>query len=347
MKNEIKSFFDQFQDPLNVKVCVVEKTEYYILAYRNQPIENCLKVVSSNLGRTSVNLLYDKNFELFTALLVEDSEGIMQAIKDTMNDVTAWIPLYNLAREILVDDDCHPYYLFLLKEIVNAYKTIEQRTVNIIPSDDHFKKIGLSYASVKEKIVALLKLYENHDDIQSLVQAAVDGNVFCMHYPLSMGTEKTPAISSLQKSGKLFWSVLYPNTPEDLWYYLLPKILESNLWFRRCQNCKRFFVTTSQSNARFCEHIIEGKEKSCRELMPKVNLMIKSKEDPAANLYNRAYKTMYSRVSAGSISKAAYKEWSKAARQKRNECSKGLMTPEAYSAWLCDSGLFIDYLKEN
>jgi hypothetical protein len=44
--------------------------------------------------------------------------------------------------------------------------------------------------------------------------------------------------------------------------------------------------------------------------------------------------------------KEAYKEWSKLAREKRNECSKGMMTPEEYSAWLCDNGLFIDYLKE-
>ena len=108
----------------------------------------------------------------------------------------------------------------------------------------------------------------------------------------------------------------------------------------------RYFVTTSQSNARFCEHRSEETGRTCRQLMPKVHLLEKSKQDPAEWLYNRAYKTMYSRVTSGAISKGMYKEWSKAARAKRNECSKGLLTPEEYSSWLCDNGLFIDYLKE-
>ena len=90
-----------------------------------------------------------------------------------------------------------------------------------------------------------------------------------------------------------------------------------------------------------------SKGKSCRQLMPKLNFNSKAEKDPAVWLYNRAYKTMYSRVSTGVMKKDMFQEWAKRARQQRDACSRGDILPETYSAWLCDNGLFIDYLKES
>ena len=80
--------------------------------------------------------------------------------------------------------------------------------------------------------------------------------------------------------------------------------------------------------------------------MPKLNFNSKGEKDPAVWLYNRAYKTMYSRVGAGTFPKESFKEWAKRARTQRDACSRGEITPEIYSAWLSDNGLMIDYLKD-
>ena len=60
----------------------------------------------------------------------------------------------------------------------------------------------------------------------------------------------------------------------------------------------------------------------------------KHKATPAEKVFNRAYKTFYSRMSAGKLSKELFKEWSKDARQKRDECISGKITIEDFERWI-------------
>lgn len=346
LSDKVKSFFDSFESELDVKVYVIDKTEYFSLVYRDQPIENSLRTIKLNLGESMVNFLYDASFNVITSFLTENSEPIMKSIKEAPEKDASWRPWYNYADEICQNKNIHPYYLLLLKEIVNLYKFVEREKKTDTLRDDHFKTIGYSFVSTHNKITSLLGLFEQKKDMYKVVQSALDTGILDVHSSLIMRTETMSKNSETSKIPVKFLSVVSAQMPVDFWYYLTPKYLETNLWYKRCENCKRYFVTTQQSNARFCEHILVGSDKSCRQLMPKINLKLKAQENPADWLFNRAYKTMYSRVSSGNISKAAYKEWSKEARAKRNECTKGLMTPEEYSTWLCDSGLFIDYFKD-
>ena len=219
-------------------------------------------------------------------------------------------------------------------------------TLNESLSDKYFKHIGLSYVSLKEKLTELIRLFDKNENTQAVVKYIFEMDRGFLKHSLNVSSEFVETNSDQAQTEIQLQTIVYPQAPEDFFYCLAPKFLESNLRFKRCENCMRYFVTTSQSNARFCEHSSEVSRRTCRQLMSKVHLMEKSKQDPAEWLYNRAYKTMYSRVTSGAISKGMYKEWSKAARAKRNECTKGLLTPEEYSSWLCDNGLFIDYLKE-
>lgn len=346
LSGKVKSFFDSFESELDIRAYVIDKTEYFSLVYRNQPIENSLRTIKLNLGESMVNFLYDASFEVITSFLIENSEPIMKAIKEAPEKDASWRPWYNYADEICQNEKIHPYYLLLLKEIVNLYKFVEREKTTDTLRDDHFKTIGYSFMSTHNKISSVLGLFEQHYDMYNIVQSTLDAGILDLHKSLVMHTEAILQQSEIAKLPVRFLTVMTPQMPVDFWCYFMPKYFETNLWYKRCENCKRYFVTTQQSNARFCEHILVGSDKSCRQLMPKINLKLKAQENPADWLFNRAYKTMYSRVSSGNISKAAYKEWSKEARAKRNECTKGLMTSEEYSTWLCDSGLFIDYFKD-
>lgn len=346
LSEKVKSFFDSFEDELDVKVYVIDKSEYFSLVYRDQPIENSIKTIRLSLGESVVNFLYDASFNVISSFLVENTESIMKAIKEEPFKDASWRPWYNYADEILQNQNIHPYYFFLLKEMVNQYKLVEREKQTDSLQIDHFKRIGASFREMHNKIAWLLGLFETKNDMFDVVKSVMDADILDMRHPLVMHTETILQQSENAKIPVRFLPAVSPQMPMDFWCYLLPKYLETNIWYKRCENCKRYFLTTQQSNARFCEHILVGSDKSCRQLMPKINLKLKAQENPADWLFNRAYKTMYSRVSSGNISKAAYKEWSKEARAKRNECTKGMMTPEEYSTWLCDSGLFIDYFKD-
>lgn len=182
----------------------------------------------------------------------------------------------------------------MLEVIVNAYKRkLHDQNGQLLP-DDYLVKIAQSYVTLKNKFYELISLYDQNETSQSVFGRISENEDFFPKHLLTMCAE---FILTEDKEKKL-QPVLYPEMPEDIWFYLVPQYLESNLRYKRCENCMRFFVTTSQSNARFCEHLIEGRGRTCRRLMPKVNLLSKSEKDPAEWLFNRAYKTMYSRVTA-------------------------------------------------
>ena len=128
--------------------------------------------------------------------------------------------------------------------------------------------------------------------------------------------------------------------------YLALLYLHTKTRFKQCDHCKRFFATTGQGNPRFCNRLIEGANKTCRQMMPKVQFEIEVERTPAKWLYNRAYRTMYSRIFSGAITKDMFKNWMERARSKRDACLAGELSAEEYSAWLYNSELGIDYLKE-
>lgn len=343
----IKSFFDVFKTTLQTKVYTENKVEHFLITYQNEVIPSPLKFCEFGFGKSAVNFLYDKNFDLFTQLLLEDSESIVKQIKSNPERNETWLPFFNLAYEILNNNQIHPYYFPLLEAIVNAYKRNMRNALGESLGDDYFKQIGQSYVVLKKNLTKLMGIFDTEQTAQAVIKRISETEPHFFLHTLMGSTEFITTDPKQENTTHQLHAILYPQVPEDFFYYLAPTFLESNLRIKRCENCMRYFVITNQSNARFCEHIYEESGRTCRQLMPKINLMVKSKQDPAEWLYNRAYKTMYSRVTSGTITKDAYKAWSKAARAKRSECSKGLLTPEEYSSWLCDNGLFIDYLKEN
>ena len=128
--------------------------------------------------------------------------------------------------------------------------------------------------------------------------------------------------------------LLQPEMPMDIWSYLLPEYLGSNLLFRRCNNCQRFFVSTGVGNPKYCDRIVEGTNKTCRLLMAKEKAHTKNTTNPINVLFNRTYKTMYSRVSAGKLDKEVFALWAKDAREVREKCEIGELPLETFAEWL-------------
>ena len=72
----------------------------------------------------------------------------------------------------------------------------------------------------------------------------------------------------------------------------------------------------------------------------------KAESDVAEKLFARAYQNMHAKIAVRFNDKESYKKWSKQAREKRDQCKQGIISPEDYSAWLCASGVGQDYIKE-
>ena len=329
---------------LTAKVYIKDRVEHYTLTNQNGTV---VSVYKSELGNTVVEFLYDTLYEQVKGFL-QASEPIVSNIKQGINTEEEWKHFDLLAQNLHAENKLHPFYYPLFVEVVGAYQRGMCDEQGRPLRDDHFVQIGKQLERFMQKLQDLMNAQDEVLDSEASSEC-YRRKVFSAPLPIrNLQYEMMPAESEQDvKTSFDIVMVLLPKTAEEVWNYLLANYVHYGLRFKRCENCKRFFATTGRGNPKFCERLIPGMGKSCRQVMPKLNFNSKGEKDPAVWLYNRAYKTMYSRVTVGTFPKESFKEWSKRARTARDQCSRGEMSAEDYSAWLSSNGLFIDYLKES
>lgn len=276
------------------------------------------------LGESIIEFLYDPAFELIVRTLLE-SQSYVKGIMEVPDDVTRWEPFYSLLQSA----PSQFFYFFLAQEIVTAYKNKLRRPDGTPYPEDYFCKIGRSYQWLREQMenmVAVCLVEENSTRKESASER------YCKHFSKKRLTFRN--ISWEAVSEKLITEVLYPQTPEDIGNFLFCQYLKENATYKRCGYCRKLFVVTGRSNIRYCNRIDEKTGKTCRQTSPAKVFRESRKCSPGESAYNRAYKTNYSRISAGKLSKEQFKKWSEKARQKRDECAAGKLSVEDFERWL-------------
>lgn len=322
---------------VSVRTFVENRMEHFFIVSEDDSQKQLFSCILE-IGDAAVSFLYDPIFESVIGCLQESNEFVAE-IKRGHADNEQWSYFNRLLLNLCYGGVMHPFYYPLYAEIVCAYlRGMRDAEGELLP-DDYFQRLGQEMVAVKEKVSNLLCA---HDSVVETADVMECYRNKAFHGPLPIHNLQV----EMKITGELCFT-LVPSKLEDMWNYLLVSYTAIGIRFKRCENCKRFFATTGRGNPKYCDRIIEGTEKSCRQVMPKLNFASKAEKDPAVWLYNRAYKTIYSRISGGTWTKEMFKEWAKRARVKRDECSRGEISAEEYSAWLSDNGLFIDYLKES
>lgn len=121
---------------------------------------------------------------------------------------------------------------------------------------------------------------------------------------------------------------------EDFTQFILAEYIRRDLRFRVCKFCGRYFGIMGNTRLEFCDRLIDGSTKTCKE-MGSLRLYEKRKlEEPAIKEYKRSYKAHNARVRYGTMTKAEFTAWSKEARAKRADCIAGKLPLEEFVAWL-------------
>ena len=128
--------------------------------------------------------------------------------------------------------------------------------------------------------------------------------------------------------------VLYPHTLRDLYNYLKAYCLRLPLVIHKCKNCGRYFVLTGNITQDYCTRLMEGSEKTCRQMGAVVQYQSRQMKNPATREFTRSYKAHNARVRYGTMTKAEFTAWSKEARAKRADCVAGKLPLEDFVAWL-------------
>lgn len=128
--------------------------------------------------------------------------------------------------------------------------------------------------------------------------------------------------------------VVDTESPEHFVQFVLAEYIRRNLRFRTCKFCGRYFGITGNTRIEFCDRLIDGSKKTCKE-MGSVRLYDKRVlENPALREYKRSYKAHNARIRYGLMTKDEFRAWSKEARQKRDACLAGQLSLEEFVIWL-------------
>ncbi len=128
--------------------------------------------------------------------------------------------------------------------------------------------------------------------------------------------------------------MLHTENAEDMVHFLLSRYLMENVRFRACKYCGRYFGITGGATAEYCSRVMDSSRKTCKE-MGSLRLYEKRiMENPAIKEYKRSYKAHNARIRHKLWTKEQFFEWSKEARQRRDECLAGKTSLEEFVAWL-------------
>lgn len=288
---------------------------------------------TQDLGQCLIDL-YDADFYEAYCVLSE-----INKLVQTEKDEAAWRKLLELSLPLC---EVHPFFGLLAKELSELKSTYA-----------HGQKADASpvlrFAGDFEAIVSDAKaLIERCLDDRYQPDYSTAERYREAHYDAflrfddmrygELATEEVmldgPAYdSAYHYSVEMLREVLYPNTVRDLYNYLKAYCLRLPLPIHKCKNCGRYFVVTGNITQDYCTRLMEGSEKTCRQMGAVVQYQSRQMKNPAAREFTRSYKAHNARVRYGTMSKAEFSAWSKTAREKRDTCVAGKLSFEDFVAW--------------
>ena len=120
----------------------------------------------------------------------------------------------------------------------------------------------------------------------------------------------------------------------DIIHFLIGRCLRDEIRMKKCKYCGRYFSVTDNYGAEYCNRLIDGSTKTCREIGSVRLYEQRILVDPIMQAYKRSYKTHNARIRYGYSTKEEFAAWSKEARAMRDKCLAGEITLDEFTEWL-------------
>ena len=298
---------------------------------------------TQGLGQCLIDL-YDTDF-YDTYCVLSEINKLVRAEKDE----AAWRKLLELSMPLC---EVHPFFGLLAKELselesayahgqdsdaalvlsfANDFEAIVRDAKALIEVclDDRYKP---DYSTAERYREAHYDALLHFDDMRygelATEEVVLDSPAYDSAYHYSAEMLRERGIRTALRE------VLYPNTVRDLYNYLKAYCLRLPLPIHKCKNCGRYFVVTGNITQDYYTRLMEGSEKTCRQMGAVVQYQSRQMKNPATREFTRSYKAHNARVRYGTMSKAEFTAWSKTARAKRADCVAGKLSLGDFVAWL-------------
>ena len=121
---------------------------------------------------------------------------------------------------------------------------------------------------------------------------------------------------------------------DDLCRFEFIKMIEHDIFIKKCKNCERFFIPRGRADAEYCNRTFGDTDRKCNEIGATLRYERKVAENPILEAHKKAYRRFNSRVRAKKMTQSEFMAWSDEASRKRDECLAGELSFDEFVAWL-------------
>ena len=147
----------------------------------------------------------------------------------------------------------------------------------------------------------------------------------------------------LEKPFKTFYGMTEPpdivelyeiNSLDDLIRFEFIKMIEQDIYIKKCKNCGWFFIPRRRADAEYCERVFGDTNRKCSEVGATLRYEKKVAENPILEAHKTAYRRFNSRTRAKKMSQKEFMQWTEEAAQKRDACLAGELSFNEFVMWL-------------
>lgn len=300
--------------------------------------------------------------ELFINYIELDHEKIIKMIEDDFNLIEKDYNKFELNINNFFNKltKIHPYFFDFVQTFISIID-ICQDELQLKNETKQLKKELIRYVEVGKKYKEAVEIcldYENPSEYSNLstleryfLYEQTENNPRALIFPsYRIGTKenldkRNEDISVSDTSNYIELKKLLPKEPlvifemyqtniEGVCYFEFIKLVTKGIFVRKCKNCNKYFINTGRADTLYCDRLIDGEEKTCKDVGAMNIYREKTKNDPIMDEYNKIYKRNNARVRYKKMSKNDFYIWSEKARKIRDKARSGEITLEEFKEWL-------------
>ena len=120
----------------------------------------------------------------------------------------------------------------------------------------------------------------------------------------------------------------------DLCRFEFVKMIEHDIFIKKCANCNHFFIPRGRADAEFCSRFYKDTGRKCCEIGAMKRYEKNVAENPVLNAHKKAYRRFNSRARNNKMTKGEFLQWADEAANKRDMCLAGELPFNEFIAWL-------------
>jgi hypothetical protein len=120
----------------------------------------------------------------------------------------------------------------------------------------------------------------------------------------------------------------------DLFRFEFVKMIEHDIFIKKCKNCGHFFIPRGRPDAEYCHRLSSETGKRCNEVGAMIQYEKKVSENPVLEMHKKAYRRFNSRARTGKMTHAEFLTWTDEAAEKRDKCLAGELSFDEFVTWL-------------